>query len=79
MKLANPFAPFSLQELHHYYELVRNCVLHWYFQPHWFISLFLFPLSDSVSMPQTFISTQYSPVPYKSPNNVHATSISVAA
>ena len=28
-KLANPFAPLPLQELHHYYELVRHLTLHW--------------------------------------------------
>jgi len=23
------------RRLHHYYDLVRNCVLHWYFRPYW--------------------------------------------
>lgn len=26
----SPFAPFPLQKLHHYYELIRPCALHWY-------------------------------------------------
>src|SRR5271166_2852444 len=30
----SPFAPFPLQKLHHYYELIRPCPPHWYFRFH---------------------------------------------
>ena len=39
----NPFAPPSLQRLHHYYKLLRPCVVHWYSHsrrfPTWISSL----------------------------------------
>src|SRR3954453_23739949 len=30
----NPFAPAPLQDLHHYYGLLRPCAPHWYSHPH---------------------------------------------
>ena len=30
LKHVSPFAPFPLQELPHYYELICPCALHWY-------------------------------------------------
>jgi hypothetical protein len=64
-----PFAPCSLQELHHYYGMVRPYCMHRYFPPSLVLSL-----SFSLA-----IETTGSHVPHKSLDQVHATSMPGAA
>ena len=46
----SPFALFPLQKLHHYYELIRPCALHWYSDPYG-ASAWISPLSSVRQVP----------------------------